>query len=167
MAEVDDHGRLRYDAGNIAIHLLGVEFASRVFEANDLPWHRAVKKVPCFDLETGSQITPESPNGVKLERFIFDAMSLAKKPAILEVDRSLEFAPIKNAAGEDSPESCRQAQNDLYGGWLESHGIAVARDADGHVLADIEISPLSAMGPDQLPIEDLPEAVGPGDRILI
>ena len=167
MTEVDGNGRLCYDAGNIAIHLLGVEFANRVFEANELPWHRAVKKVPCFDLETESQITPESPNGVKLERFIFDALSLATKPAILEVDRSLEFAPIKNAAGQDSPESCRQAQNDLYGGWLESRGIEVARNEDGHVLADIEISPLSAMNAEQVNLEDLPEAVGPDDRILI
>tara|TARA_B100001121_G_scaffold302916_1_gene316162 strand:+ start:262 stop:1671 length:1410 start_codon:yes stop_codon:yes gene_type:complete len=167
MTEVDDNGRLRYDAGNIAIHLLGVDFARRVFEANELPWHRAVKKVPYFDLETDSQIAPESPNGVKLERFIFDALGLASNPAILEVDRSLEFAPIKNAAGEDSPESCRQAQNDLYGGWLESRGIEVARNEEGHVLADIEISPLSAMGSDDLKSEDLPEAVGSGDRILI
>ena len=89
------------------------------------------------------------------------------KPAILEVDRSSEFAPIKNAVGEDSPESCRQAQNDLYGGWLESRGVEVARGEDGHVLADIEISPLSAMGADQMTLQDLPAAVGSNDRILI
>ena len=167
MTEVDDDGRLRYDAGNIAIHLLGVEFANRVFEENELPWHRALKKVPCFDLETQSKTTPESPNGVKLERFIFDALSLVSRPAILEVDRSMEFAPIKNATGQDSPESCRQAQNDLYGDWLASRGVDVTRDGNGHVLADIEISPLSAMTSEQLQPEDLPAAVGSDDRILI
>ena len=167
MTQIDSDGRLVYDAGNIAIHLLGVDFARRVFDANELPWHRAVKKVPYFDPKTESSCEPESPNGVKLERFIFDAMSLAAKPAILEVDRSSEFAPIKNAVGEDSPASCRQAQNDLYGGWLESRGVEVARGEDGHVLADIEISPLSAMGADQLTPQDLPAAVGSDDRILI
>ncbi len=167
MDEIDSNGRLRYDAGNIAIHLLGVEFAQRVLEADELPWHRAIKKVPYYDLETASRISPESPNGVKLERFIFDALGLASRPAILEVDRSLEFSPIKNADGQDSPESCRQAQNDLYGSWLESLGIDVARDEDGHALADIEISPLSAMSADQLNRTDLPDVVASGDRILI
>ena len=31
-----------------------IDFARRVFEANELPWHRAVKKVPYFDLESES-----------------------------------------------------------------------------------------------------------------
>lgn len=167
MTEVNSSGRLCYDAGNVAIHLLGVDFARRMHDANQLPWHRAVKKVPWFDTQTSTQISPESPNGVKLERFIFDALALATKPAILEVARSDEFAPIKNAVGEDSPASCRQAQNDLYGSWLEAHGVEVAKDEHGHVLADIEISPLSAMNPHQLSMDELPEAVGSSDRILI
>ena len=162
----DQQGRLVYDAGNIALHLLGVEFAQRLCNSNELPWHRAVKNIPWFDQASGTHMTPKSPNGVKLERFIFDALSLATRPAVLEVERSREFAPIKNAVGNDSPESCRQAQSNLYGQWLESHGVNIARNDSGDVLADIEISPLTAMDASQLDSTDLPKAIGPADRIL-
>ncbi|MEE2907032.1 MAG: UDPGP type 1 family protein [Planctomycetota bacterium] len=163
----DPQGRLLYDAGNIAVHLLGVDFAQRLCASDELPWHRALKKVPCVHQATGEHIKPDTPNGVKLERFIFDALPLASRSAVLQVDRAREFAPIKNAVGEDSPASCRQAQSDLYGGWLDARGVDIARDEQGHVLADIEISPLTAMGPEFLDPSDLPEAIGPGDRILL
>ena len=50
---------------------------------------------------------------------------------------------------------------------LEQRGVDVARDEHGHVLADIEISPLTAMGPETLDPSDLPEAIGPGDRVML
>ena len=166
-SETDADGQLRFDAGNIAVHLLGVEFIRRLTAGNEMPWHRALKKVPYYDTTRGERIEPDEPNGVKLERFIFDALPLATKPAILRVDRAREFAPIKNATGADSPASSRQAQSDLYGGWMEARGVDVARGDDGHVLADIEISPLAAMGPGELDAADLPERVGPEERFVL
>jgi len=46
-----------------------------------------------------------------LELFNFDICEFADNVAILEVDRELEFSPLKNGPNEglsDSPETCRQ-----------------------------------------------------------
>ena len=43
-----------------------------------LPLHVAKKKIPCLDA-AGALVTPEAPNGVKLEMFIFDSFPVAKK----------------------------------------------------------------------------------------
>ncbi len=163
----DEAGTLRYNAGNIAIHLLDVPFMRELAAEGTLPWHRAVKKVPYLDRTTGDRITPTEPNAVKVERFIFDALPLATRAAVLEVERAREFAPIKNAVGPDSPASSRQAQSDLFGGWLEARGVAVARGDDGHVLGQIEISPLTAMGPEDLEAADLPGSLGSEDRLAL
>ena len=52
--ETDSAGHLRYDAGNVAIHLIGVPFAQRVATSDHgglLPLHRADKTVPFIDPE--------------------------------------------------------------------------------------------------------------------
>lgn len=155
---VDASGRLQFAAGNVAMHIISTDFARRVATAghNDLPWHRAVKKVPYVDLRTGDQHVPSEPNAVKLERFVFDAMGIARQPAILEVSRAAQFAPIKNATGQDSAESSKQMQSDLYGSWLEQAGVVVPRRDDGHVDAAVEISPLTAMERSDLQHVELP-----------
>ena len=58
--------------------------------------------------ENGAVVTPEEPNAVKLEAFIFDALPLASRTMILEADRKECFAPTKNKTGVDSVESCRE-----------------------------------------------------------
>ena len=64
-------GSLQFGAGNPAIHLIGVDFIERVHEDPRfaLPFHRAVKKVPYTDLNSGETVKPDEPNAVKLERF--------------------------------------------------------------------------------------------------
>ena len=57
--------------------------------------------------EEAGLVTPERENAVKLEQFLFDLLPLAPRVAVHEVDRAREFAPIKNATGDDSPETCR------------------------------------------------------------
>ena len=86
---------------------------------------------------------PDSPNGVKLESFIFDALKLAGKTMIFEADRKEEFAPTKNATGVDSVESCRLMMIDRDARRLERCGVTVPRNADGSVNAKIEFSPLA------------------------
>ena len=66
-----------------------------------LPLHRAVKKIPHVDLQ-GQRVEPMEPNGVKLESFIFDALPMTENSVILEIERSDQFAPTKNATGVDS-----------------------------------------------------------------
>ena len=126
-------GSLRFVAGSIAIHMIGIDFIDRL--ANDpsfaLPYHRAEKKIPCVDPTTGAAITPTSNNGVKLEQFVFDAISTCKSSIVYETDRAEEFGPIKNATGVDSVESSKALQTARAASWLEACGVSVPRKPDG------------------------------------
>jgi UDP-N-acetylglucosamine/UDP-N-acetylgalactosamine diphosphorylase len=104
---------------------------------------------------------------VKLERFIFDALPLAKHAVILETDRVEEFAPIKNAEGDDSPKSSKQLQTEKAARWLEKHGVKIPRNADGTVNAVIEISHLTATDPDDLAKLSLPSEIQAGTSVLL
>ena len=148
----DDQGRLRFNAGSIAIHAIGVPFIERVTAdaAFALPYHRAIKKVPCFDPASGRHIEPAEPNGVKLEKFVFDGIPMAEKSIVVEADRVEEFAPVKNATGSDSIESSKRLQTERAARWLEACHVHVPRRADGTVDAAIEISPLTAQNADEL-----------------
>lgn len=147
-----DDGARRFDAGNIAIHLLSREFVQRLTEqgaAASLPWHRAIKKVPLVDPQ-GTLQSPGQPNAVKLEQFVFDAIPLARNPLVLYTSREDEFSPVKNAEGVDSPASARRDQVRRAARWLEACGVTVPRAADGEPLHPIEIDPAIA-----LDVEDL------------
>lgn len=137
-------GSLEFWAGSIAIHLFEVTFMERVLREASLPFHRARKKVPFVD-RAGKLVTPESPNAIKFERFIFDTLPLAERYAVVETDRATEFEPLKNATGPDSPATVRQRMSDMYAAWLEAAGAQVARRSDGTVPFAIEISPLFAL----------------------
>jgi UDP-N-acetylglucosamine/UDP-N-acetylgalactosamine diphosphorylase len=137
-------GNLELWAGSIAIHVLERSFIERLLHGLNLPFHRAIKKVPYVD-DDGNLIDPPAPNAVKFERFIFDALPLARKGTMVETDRVVEFEPLKNATGPDSPATVRQRMSDLHAGWLEHAGAVVPRRSDGSVPFGIEISPLFAL----------------------
>ena len=161
---------VREETGLEAVHLLSVEFVDRLTAdplTSGLPYHRAIKKVPCLDLATGQRLEPSEPNGVKFETFVFDAMPIARKSLVMETSRLEEFAPIKNASGEDSPASSRQAQSDRHASWLEARGVRVARDSDGHAAARIEIQPRTAMSAGELAGKALPDRIDPGSEVVI
>ena len=105
-----------------------------------MPCHRADKKVP-FINENGELVTPDAPNAVKLETFIFDALPLASATMVLECDRAEVFAPTKNPTGVDSVESCRMMIMERDAKRLEKAGVKIPRKADGTLDAQIEISP--------------------------
>ena len=79
-----------------------------------LPYHSAHKKAKYID-ENGKLVIPEKPNAYKFESFIFDAFDMLNDMAILRVKREDEFAPVKNAEGNDSPETARKLYKDFYG----------------------------------------------------
>lgn len=146
--ERDAHGGIKFNAGSIAVHVLGVGFVEKLNtdESFALPFHRAEKKIACVDPVSGEAVTPTSNNGVKLERFVFDALPLCEKSIVYQTDRIDEFAPIKNAdeAGKlmsDSPASCRLIQTLRAARWLEACGVAV---------------PMRAATPDEMALK-LPE----------
>jgi UDP-N-acetylglucosamine/UDP-N-acetylgalactosamine diphosphorylase len=101
----DGEGNLVHWAANMASHALSLPFAAAV-AYRGLPIHRVRKKVPFVDA-TGRRVDPGSPNAWKHETFVFDALPMAEKGVVLEVDRAREFAPVKNAEGPDSPETAR------------------------------------------------------------
>ncbi|MGI9015132.1 MAG: UTP--glucose-1-phosphate uridylyltransferase [Phycisphaerales bacterium] len=166
--ETDDDGSLRFVAGSIAIHLISVAFVQKLTQGGrlSLPWHRADKKVAYID-DSGALQNPESPNGVKLESFVFDAIPLAESSIVYETSRADEFAPIKNASGDDSAATSHQIQSNRNAAWLEQHGVTIPRDEKGNVTAVIEISPLTALDADDLADVSLPAAIEPGARIVL
>jgi len=149
--QTDADGQLRFQAGSIAIHILARRFVERLTEGGGLalPFHRAEKKIPYVN-EAGETITPQEPNGVKFERFIFDALPLAANPVVLEIDRAREFSPIKNAQGDDSPATARRDMVRLAASMLDAAGAAVPRNDDGEPAVQVEISPLAARTVDEL-----------------
>ncbi len=164
------NGDLRFRAGSIAIHAIRVDFVASLNGAAtgfQLPYHRAEKKVPYVSLDTGDRVEPDSPNAVKLEAFVFDALPLCSQSIVYETDRIEEFAPIKNAEGVDSPVSSNQIQIERSARWLESRGVSVSRDDQGRVDAVIEISQITAIEPDDLQGVKLPAAIDPGASVLL
>lgn len=146
-------GTRRFDAANIAIHILSRAFVERLTADRSsfaLPWHLARKKVPHVNLNTGERVEPHEPNGVKVEAFVFDALPLARYPVLLETSRAEEFSPVKNPTGVDSIESARRDMSRRAADWLERCGVTVPRGANGDPTAPCEISPLAAMDAAQL-----------------
>jgi UDP-N-acetylglucosamine/UDP-N-acetylgalactosamine diphosphorylase len=125
----DASGELVYWAGSIAIHALDVAFARRVAADAEryLPYHASAKKIPFVDAD-GRAVKPAEPNGHKLERFLFDALPAAQHVALVEVAREDEYAPVKNAAGGDSPQTAREALDALARRWLAVGAIEVPAD---------------------------------------
>ncbi len=162
-------GSLRFNAGSIAVHIMSVAFVEKL--ATDpgfaLPFHRAEKKVPCIDIETGEPIKPDTINGVKLEKFVFDALPLCRASIVLETDRIEEFAPIKNATGVDSVESSREIQTERAARWLEAAGVEVPRRPDGKPDCVLEIGPLTALEPADLKGKDLPRRIERGAAVAL
>ena len=159
-------GSRKFDAGSIAIHILSRRFVERLTAdpaSFGLPWHRALKKVPCVDAATGRRTDPPEPNAIKLESFVFDALPLARNPIVVETDRAEEFSPVKNATGVDSVETTRRDMNRRAARWLESAGFGIARTPPGEPDGTFEISPLLALDAEHLAERRLtPEQISPG-----
>ena len=122
--------------------------------------------MPHFSPQTGEKVTPSAPNAVKLEMFVFDALPLADKSVILQTDRVEEFAPIKNAQGDDSPKTSRRLQSARAARWLGLCGVELPLDGE-EVDAVIELRPLTAVEPDDLKNANLPERLEPGSKVLL
>ncbi|MEL7473306.1 MAG: UDPGP type 1 family protein, partial [Planctomycetota bacterium] len=167
--ETTPDGRLRFLAGSIAIHAMSVAFVEKLGGDTEfaLPFHRAEKKVPCVDPETGAPTQPAEPNGIKLEQFVFDALDFCEQSIVLETDRVEEFAPIKNAEGNDSPETSARFQTRKATRWLVAAGVKVPRDADGEPDCTLEIGPLTALDADDLKAAELPNQIEPGARLAL
>jgi len=135
-----DDGQLLFRAGNIAVHALEVSFVEGLTAGGDLdlPWHIARKRMAVFAAD-GSTTEVE---GAKFETFVFDALGKSPVSVTLEVDRAVEFSPVKNKDGSDSADSCRRDLTKLFTGWLARGGL---EPGDGFV----EVDPLFAEDGDE------------------
>jgi len=146
--ELSPHGEdkiLKFRAANIVNHYYSIEFLVGAPKwATTLPHHIARKKIPYVDLQSGEKVTPDTPNGIKLEQFVFDVFDLVPldKFGVFEVDRKEEFSPLKNGPGtkEDNAETSRRDVLLQGRRWVEAAGGVVLDD--GNKDAGIEISPL-------------------------
>lgn len=137
----DPNGELSFRAANIVNH-----FYTTKFLADDMPafepemaFHIARKKIPTVDLTTGQQIKPSTPNGMKLELFVFDVFPFCgDKLAVHEVARQEEFSPLKNAKGTgvDDQDTSRRDLLAQQSRWLKAAG---AKLEEG---VEVELSPL-------------------------
>ena len=137
-------GELQFRAANIANHFYTVDFLDDGLSQaqGKMAYHIARKKIPHCAVEDGKFVMkkPDKPNGMKLEQFIFDVLPLldVHEHALLEVDRSSEFSPLKNApgTGSDDPQTSRRDLLQLQRRWLKAAGADIADDIE------VEISPL-------------------------
>lgn len=121
----NEDGSLTYGAANICIHFFTRDFLSRVVNEHEksLVHHVAKKKIPFID-DNGELQKPERPNGIKMEKFVFDVFQFAKNFVIWECVREDEFAPLKNAPGASdfTPAHCRDALFALHQKYIMNAG---------------------------------------------
>jgi len=121
-------GSLVYSAANICIHFFTLEFLERVVLTSErsLQHHVAKKKIP-FVNDEGNLVKPTSPNGIKMEKFVFDVFRFANNFVVWECLRDEEFAPLKNAEGakDCTPSYCRNAVLALHQKWLNQAGAEI------------------------------------------
>ncbi len=135
----DESGRLRFRAGNIALHVIELDFIDELVGGGlQLPWHVARKSMNVW--EAGRMVQRQ---GAKFETFVFDALARSPRSVVLEVERAREFSPVKNASGEDSPDTTRADLRRLHARWVAAAGLPPPPTAeDGLPL--VEIDPLFA-----------------------
>ncbi|KAK6049490.1 hypothetical protein COOONC_13006 [Cooperia oncophora] len=133
-------GRLLFCAGSIANHVFSLDFLESFCEWSfHLPYHRAAKKIAHMTPD-GTFVKPTSPNGIKLEQFVFDVFEKSRNFYIWEVEREDEFSPLKNAesVGKECLSTCKRDLASVNRKWLETAG-AIIKD-DGPVYIDASAS---------------------------
>ncbi|KAM9326692.1 UDP-N-acetylhexosamine pyrophosphorylase-like protein 1 [Gastrophryne carolinensis] len=134
---------LTYNAGNICNHFFTLDFLKQVAGTLEpsLGYHVAIKKVPYVD-EEGNLVKPVKPNGIKMEKFVFDVFQFSKNFVAFEVIREEEFSPLKNAdpAEKDTPTTARRALLWQHYRWAARAG-ATFTDYNGHVIGESSRNP--------------------------
>jgi UDP-N-acetylglucosamine/UDP-N-acetylgalactosamine diphosphorylase len=134
----DEEGNLVYNAGSICNHFFTTSFLKRVSDEfeGELKLHVAKKKIPYVD-DQGRTVKPGQPNGIKIEKFVFDVFQFSDRFVTWEVPRESEFSAMKNSdsAGKDCPSTARQDLLTLHRKYVEAAGGVVACE-------EVEVSPL-------------------------
>lgn len=139
-------GKLTFSAGNICNHYFSADFLLKICDyESKLKLHVAKKKIPYVD-ENGIRQKPTEPNGIKMEKFIFDVFEFAKNFICLEVARDVEFSALKNAeaAKKDCSSTARADLFRLHRKYVRQAGGIIEDNID------VEISPLLSYGGENL-----------------
>ncbi|CAG9813078.1 unnamed protein product [Phaedon cochleariae] len=134
----NEEGTLVFNAGSICNHIFTVDFLEKVslHHEHELKLHVAKKKISHISVD-GKKVHPTRPNGIKIEKFIFDAFEFSENFVTWEVSKFSEFSPLKNCDEDlkNCPFSCRKDLLNLHRSYIENAG--------GIVLSEeVEISPL-------------------------
>lgn len=100
-----ENGEWVYGDTNVLNYIFDIDTAEALADEG-LSYHIAVKKINYLDADTGEEAM--IPDGYKFELFLFDAFSKLDDLGILRIERTEEFAPVKNKTGVDSAESARE-----------------------------------------------------------
>ncbi|RZC36864.1 UDPGP domain containing protein [Asbolus verrucosus] len=134
----DNKGDLVFSAGNICNHFFTVDFLKEIAKNHEdkLKLHVAKKKISYIN-DDGELIKPTSPQGIKIEKFVFDVFEFSKKFVTWEVPRSSEFSALKNgdSAQKDCPSTARNDLLALHKYYIEKAGGTVGAN-------EVEISSL-------------------------
>lgn len=99
-------GTLSYNYGVILNYLFRTDKLNETLECK-MPLHRAFKPIKYLSADGRTVIMPDAPNAYKFETLALDMVRLQESCLAFEVNRSREFAPVKNKSGIDSVESAR------------------------------------------------------------
>lgn len=104
--EKNPDGTLAYQFGVILNYIFRVDKLEEIVDKS-LPVHVVEKKIPYIN-DAGELVSPTEPNGYKFESLVVDMIRLMEGTCVYEVERTKEFAPVKNLHGVDSVDSARE-----------------------------------------------------------
>lgn len=103
--EFDNNDTPKYNYGVTLNYLFNVESLAQFIHKN-LPLHFTKKRIKYVDI-SGKLINPNCPNAYKFETLLIDMIRYMDSFLPFEIDRTSEFAPIKNKHGVDSIDTAR------------------------------------------------------------
>ncbi len=102
----DENGDYAYNYGVTLNYIFPVDRLMKIMNES-MPLHIVKKAIPYVD-DNGEIVKPAEPNGYKFETLALDMIAFMGTCLPFEVEREKEFAPIKNATGNDSIDSARE-----------------------------------------------------------
>ncbi len=102
----NEQGEPAYNFGVILNYLFRESVLEGITDER-FPLHIVEKQIPYID-EDGNYTEPDKPNGYKYETLVLDMIHQLDSCLPYEVERTHEFAPIKNQTGVDSVDSARE-----------------------------------------------------------